>query len=743
MRWILTVCFALWAGVAGAQSYTETFYLCATGDGSAPEDGTCAHAFDAADFNTAGNWDTDDANDGKLGPNDRLVVLDDGGVYRSIFTVQQGGLSGKPIVIQGEANGTATIDGSILFGNGTSEGVTGNTNLHPHPEAAGSWAFFVEASTANNVTSPAAPNGTQTAEGLIATAVAGHHYGVDNYTSASPGTAYTFSIYVRAAAASWVEIEQNFLTSGLGYISGGATFVNLSTGAWGGQYGLTSRAITSAGNGWYRVSITATAPALTGVSTGLVRIAENDGDRDWSGDGTTEYVHVWGAKIEAAASVSAYENATVYYASADEWPEFVYQGTTRLVENTEKSLFVGQFYFDDANNRVYLRTTGDNAPSNYTIQVPQLPTTEVGLINFNQKSYVTIDGLTLQYSQHFAVSNYAAGADQTGFTVKNSTVGYTADGGIALYSDDYDFTTVVIDNNEIHHTNLELPQGAGALEGIGLMHADGVTISNNVVYNHQEEAIVPHDGCQDVAIYGNTVRDFAGSAALPGIYIGGCTNCLVYQNEVKGQRYPALPYAYGIGVSVENDAHPNTNISVYYNLIHDNDIGIQQNFLGTGDNTSLTFYNNTITNNNYGFGWDATASGNVAGTNAIKNNIFYNNSISDIIDSVAGDASIALYTISYNFFETGATTDTTGTNAVEAASPLMISASDFRLLPASTCLNAGTNVSLTTDYYGLPISGNPDIGAIEAEAGGYAKRFPLAQLRLTTTGNVVRYDGRH
>ena len=84
-----------------ALAYTETFYLRANGNGSAPE--TPAGAFDAADFNTAGNWDTDDADDGKIGPNDRVVVLDDDGVIRSLLTIQQSGLSGKPITIQGES----------------------------------------------------------------------------------------------------------------------------------------------------------------------------------------------------------------------------------------------------------------------------------------------------------------------------------------------------------------------------------------------------------------------------------------------------------------------------------------------------------------------------------------------------------------------------------------------------------------------------------------------------------------
>ena len=89
-------------------SYTEVFYLRTSGDASAPE--TVAGAWDLADVNTAGNWDTDDSDDGKLGPNDCLVVLDDDGSIVGMLTIQQSGLSGKQITIVGETGGTATID---------------------------------------------------------------------------------------------------------------------------------------------------------------------------------------------------------------------------------------------------------------------------------------------------------------------------------------------------------------------------------------------------------------------------------------------------------------------------------------------------------------------------------------------------------------------------------------------------------------------------------------------------------
>ncbi len=94
-----------------SQTYTETFYMRANGPGSAPE--TIAGAWDLADVNTASNWDSDDQDDGKLGPNDRLIVLDDDGIIRGTFEAQNSGLSGKPITIQGESGTQPQIFSSV------------------------------------------------------------------------------------------------------------------------------------------------------------------------------------------------------------------------------------------------------------------------------------------------------------------------------------------------------------------------------------------------------------------------------------------------------------------------------------------------------------------------------------------------------------------------------------------------------------------------------------------------------
>lgn len=91
-------------------AYTETFYLRNSGDNSAPE--TVAGAFNAAGFNTAGNWAATDTDDAKIGPNDCVIILDDDGAITTSLTIQNSGLAGKPITIIAEVGAPPILAGN-------------------------------------------------------------------------------------------------------------------------------------------------------------------------------------------------------------------------------------------------------------------------------------------------------------------------------------------------------------------------------------------------------------------------------------------------------------------------------------------------------------------------------------------------------------------------------------------------------------------------------------------------------
>lgn len=113
---ILTILFLLFT--INAEAYTETFYVCQGGNGSAPEDGTCGNAWDIDDVNASGNWDADaQTNDGRIGPDDLVIFLDDGGTLTGSstgagkITIYQSGTASYYITLQGESGGSPIIDG--------------------------------------------------------------------------------------------------------------------------------------------------------------------------------------------------------------------------------------------------------------------------------------------------------------------------------------------------------------------------------------------------------------------------------------------------------------------------------------------------------------------------------------------------------------------------------------------------------------------------------------------------------
>jgi hypothetical protein len=97
----------------------ETFYVCQGGDGTQPDSAECGASgtcWDTQDFGDAANWDGDDRVDGKIGPGDTVVLLDDCGTLTrnsggEVLAVRRSGLSERPITVRGEVDGSTRIDG--------------------------------------------------------------------------------------------------------------------------------------------------------------------------------------------------------------------------------------------------------------------------------------------------------------------------------------------------------------------------------------------------------------------------------------------------------------------------------------------------------------------------------------------------------------------------------------------------------------------------------------------------------
>jgi hypothetical protein len=160
-----------------------------------------------------------------------------------------------------------------------------------------------------------APDGTPSASKLVEAAGASSHYMDLNARSYTASTAYTYSIYVKAAERNSVMI---FFYGDNAVFANKSVHVNLTTGtiAYTGA-GITS-SIQNVGNGWYRIIATGTAAASATGYIGLylsTAPGSSDGTVSYTGDGSSG-VYVWGAQLETGGTATNYTPTPANYSTA-------------------------------------------------------------------------------------------------------------------------------------------------------------------------------------------------------------------------------------------------------------------------------------------------------------------------------------------------------------------------------------------------------------------------------------------
>jgi hypothetical protein len=236
-------------------------------------------------------------------------------------------------------------------------------------------------------------------------------------------------------------------------------------------------------------------------------------------------------------------------------------------------------------------------------------------------------------------------------------------------------------------------------EGICIKYGSSTgTVSRNTLYNNGSLRAAPQiyiDAAYDIDVafnecyagfhagIGLAVETNAGEDSLSGV---ACRNNLVYQNKGAGFviyiQDPAAAYAV-LSANIYNNV-------IYGNATVSNWGGIYD--LGAGKTTD-----------NYG-------------TVNVKNNVIYGNASLGGSKEIRDDSNaMGGWNITHNLFKLSATNDRPGTDSVTTSDPIFTDAAngDFTLASNSPCINAGTDVGLTTDFAGNPIVGNPDIGAYE------------------------------
>jgi hypothetical protein len=239
-----------------------------------------------------------------------------------------------------------------------------------------------------------APDGTTTADKLIATVAASAH---GASTSVTFGNNDRVTAYVRAKADGY-----NFLRILIGGSGWNAYCAfNLSTGAKGSvltNSGISVSAdISAAGEGYYLCSVTAT--PLSGASCSSFQVDINNSidanDNSFTGDGTSGIL-VWGADIRLIPDTiypyQRIEAATVYDSDASKFPLYLacdgsddslYTAANLDLSSTDKvSVFAGVTKLSDAAAAIFVELSADAGVNSGSFFVTAPPTAGQSSISF-------------------------------------------------------------------------------------------------------------------------------------------------------------------------------------------------------------------------------------------------------------------------------------------------------------------------------------------------------------------------